>query len=122
MVTSIKLEKDWDPKEDEAAIGDSRALNAIYNVVDKNIFRLIKTCESAKEACEILEGAHEGTTKVRSSRLQLLTTRFEAMNMLEVTTIAEFNVSISDVANESFSLGVSISDENLVRKIPRSLP
>ena len=48
--TGSKPEKDWSPTEDEAALGISCALNAIFNGVDKNVFRLINTCISAKEA------------------------------------------------------------------------
>ena len=49
-ITGPKPEKEWSPTEDEAALGNSRALNAIFNGVDKNIFRLINTCTSAKVA------------------------------------------------------------------------
>ena len=48
--TGFKPEKDWDPAMDEAALGNSRALNDIFNGVDTNVFRLINTCTSAKEA------------------------------------------------------------------------
>lgn len=39
MVVSFKGEKDWD----DAALGNSRVVNTIYNGVDKNILRLINT-------------------------------------------------------------------------------
>lgn len=45
-----KAEKDWTEKEDETFLGNSRALNATFNGGDKNVFRLINTCVSAKEA------------------------------------------------------------------------
>ena len=48
--TCPKPEKDWSPTEDEAALGNSRALNDIFNGVDKKKFRLINTCTNAKEA------------------------------------------------------------------------
>ena len=48
--TGLKPEKDWDHVEDEAALGNSRALNSIFNGVDKNVFRLINTSTTAKEA------------------------------------------------------------------------
>lgn len=70
----------------------------------------------------LLEVAHEGTSKVCGKRLQLLTTNFEGMNMHEENTISEFNLHIRDIANESLSLGVPMSDDQLVQKILRSLP
>src|ERR1044072_8199968 len=86
------------------------------------MFRLINTCVVAKEAWEILKTAHEGTSRVRMSRLQMLTTQFETLRMGEDQTIAEFHMQIRDIANSSFALGEKISDEKLVRKILRSLP
>jgi hypothetical protein len=41
------------------------------------MFRLIKQCTVAKDAWEILKTAHEGTTRVKSAKIQLLTTKFE---------------------------------------------
>lgn len=49
----MKSEKDWSKEKDEKALGNSRALNSIYNEVNKNIFRIINTCTSAKEAWEL---------------------------------------------------------------------
>lgn len=40
----VKPEKEWSSEEEEASFGNSRALNVVYNGVDKNIFRLINTC------------------------------------------------------------------------------
>jgi gag-polypeptide of LTR copia-type len=78
-----KPEKDWTDDEDEESLGNSRALNAIFNGVDKNVFRLINTCTTAKSAWDILAVAYEGTTKVREQKLQYLTTNFEALVMKE---------------------------------------
>ncbi|MCI50194.1 gag-pol polyprotein, partial [Trifolium medium] len=59
----LKLEEEWSTAEDNAAFGNSNALNALFNGVDKNMFRLIKKCTVAKEAWEILRTTHEGTAK-----------------------------------------------------------
>lgn len=42
--------------------------------------------------------------------------------MLESESIAEFNVRLLDISNESFALGMKIFEEKLVRKVLRSLP
>ena len=41
--------------------------------------------------------------------------------MEEGESIAEFNVCIRDIANESYSLGKPMTDEDLVRKTLRAL-
>jgi len=40
--TILKLEEQWTTAEYELALGNSKALNALFNGVDKNMFRLIK--------------------------------------------------------------------------------
>src|ERR1044072_5306048 len=56
----FKDEADWTAEEDAEALANSKALNAIFNGVDKNMFRLMNTCTIAKEAWEILRTDHEG--------------------------------------------------------------
>ena len=50
LLHELKPEEDWSKEEDEIALGNSKALNSIFNGIDKNIFRLVKTCEVAKDA------------------------------------------------------------------------
>ncbi|KAA0067421.1 gag-pol polyprotein [Cucumis melo var. makuwa] len=64
-----KSELMWTREEDDAVVGNSGALNALFNVVDQNIFKFYNTCKSAKAAWDILEVAFEGTSKVKISRL-----------------------------------------------------
>jgi len=97
-------------------------LNALFNGVDKNMFRLIKQCTVAKNTWEILKTTHKGTYKVKSSRLQLLTTKFEYLKMLEDENIQDYYLNILNIANSFDSLGEKISNEKLVRKILRSIP
>ncbi|KAK2371612.1 gag-protease polyprotein [Trifolium repens] len=118
----LKPEEDWTPAEDTLALGNNKALNALFNGVDKNMFRLIKQCTVAKDAWEILKTTHEGTFKVKSSRLQLLHSKFENLRMKEEDTIYDFHMSVLDLANSFDSLGERLSDEKMVRKILRSLP
>ncbi|WJX72422.1 hypothetical protein P8452_56307 [Trifolium repens] len=120
--TSLKGVAYWSPEEETEASGNSKALNAIFNGVDENMFKLINTCTEAKQAWEILQTAHEGTFKVRMSKLQLLATKFENLRMEDEETISEFNTRIRDIANSTFALGEKIPEDKLARKILRSLP
>jgi len=122
MTAVLKPEEEWTVAEDKLALGNSKALNALFNGVDKNMFRLIKQCIVAKDAWEILKTAHEGTAKVKSAKLQLLTTKFQNLRMMEDESIQDYHLNILDIANAFDSLGEGISDEKLVRKILRSLP
>ncbi|KAA0050330.1 gag-pol polyprotein [Cucumis melo var. makuwa] len=68
-VSIPKPEVDWTDAEEQASVRNARALNAIFNGVDLNVFKLINSCSTTKEAWRILEVAYEGTTKVKISRL-----------------------------------------------------
>ncbi|MCI62237.1 gag-pol polyprotein, partial [Trifolium medium] len=79
----LKPEEEWSATEDSLSVGNSKALNALFNGVAQNMFRLIKKCTIAKDAWEILKTTQEGTSKVKISRLQLLTRKFENLKMKE---------------------------------------
>ena len=49
-IAVLKLEEGWTTAEDELALGNSKALNALSNGVDKNMFKLIKQFIVAKDA------------------------------------------------------------------------
>ncbi|KAK2354134.1 gag-protease polyprotein [Trifolium repens] len=120
--TNLKPEENWSKKEDELALANNKALNALFSGVDKYMFRLIKKCTVAKDAWEILKTTHEGTPKVKMSRLQLLTTKFENLRMKEDESVHDFHMNVIDFSNSFDSLGEKIPEEKLVRKILRSLP
>ena len=104
-----KPEVEWTVDEDRLANYNSKALNSIFNAINANQFKLISTCEIAKDAREILETAHEGTHAVRLSKLQIFTTHFENLRMKEEESIGEFNSCLCDIANEAFALGERFS-------------
>ncbi|CAM8925770.1 unnamed protein product [Rhodiola kirilowii] len=107
-----KPEALWTEEEDKASMGNSKAMNAIFSAVDENVMKLIINCEVAKEAWDILQTAFEGTDKVRNSRMQAVTTKFEEMKMKESETIAEYNTRVLELSNEASALGKPIDEES----------
>ncbi|XP_012855556.1 PREDICTED: uncharacterized protein LOC105974943 [Erythranthe guttata] len=101
---------------------NSKALNAIFNGIDINQFKIISACECAKEAWEKLQTAYEGTASVRLSKLQMLATRFEDLRMEENETVSDFNSKLCDISNEAHGLGETYPEVKLVRKVLRSMP
>ncbi|CAM8931948.1 unnamed protein product [Rhodiola kirilowii] len=118
----LKLEALWTEDEDKASMGNSKAMNAIFSAVNENVMKLIINCEVAKEAWDILQTAFEGTDKVRNSRMQAVTTKFEEMKMKEDENISEYNTRVLELSNEASALGKPIDEERLASKILRSLP
>src|ERR1044072_3353556 len=119
--TVLKPEEERSKEKEELALGNSKALNALFNGIDRNIFRLVHQCELAKDVWDTLKTTHEGTSKVKMPRLQMLTTKFENLKMKEDENIHEFHMNILEIANASGAFGEKMSEEKLVRKILRSL-
>ncbi|CAM8883833.1 unnamed protein product [Rhodiola kirilowii] len=118
---SLLTKDKWSVAHKNAEAANSRAMNAIFSGVDGKNFKMISTCEIAKKAWDILQTAHEETTKVKISRMETVTSKFESLRMQEDETIADFNTWVFDISNEAFALGEPMTEESLVRKVLRSL-
>ena len=103
------------------ANANSKALNAIFSGVSPDEFHRISHVIIAKEAWEILETTYEGTKKVKDTKLQMLTTRFEELKMSEDESFDSFYGKLNEVVIVKFNLGKK-TDSKVVRKILQSLP
>jgi hypothetical protein len=105
-----------------ARLSNDKALHALCQALSPSEFARISNCEVAKDAWQILETTYEGTKLVKSTKLQMLISKFEEIKMLEEETFREFYTKISDLIKSMVSLEKQISDVKLIRKILRSLP
>ena len=112
----------WDKATLAASNATSKALNAIFCGVSPDEFHRISHITVAKEAWEILEITYEGTKKVKDTKLQMLTTRFEELKMSEDESFDSFYGKLNGVVVSKFNLGEKTKDSKIVRKILRSLP
>ena len=69
-----------------------------------------------------METTYEGTKKVKDTKLQMLTTRFEELRISEDESIDSFYSKLNEVVIGKFNLGEKTKDSKVVRKILRSLP
>ncbi|CAM8947808.1 unnamed protein product [Rhodiola kirilowii] len=120
-IVSLLTKDKWTEAQKNAEAANSKVMNAIFSGVDGKNFKMISTCEIAKKAWDILQTAHEGTTKVKISRMETVTSKFKNLRMQEDETIADFNTRVIDISNEAFALGEPMTKETLVRKVLRSL-
>ena len=65
---------------------------------------------------------YEGTKKVKDTKLQMLTTRFEELKISEDESFDSFYSKLNEVVVSKFNLGEKTEDSKTVRKILRSLP
>ena len=112
----------WDKAALMAANANSKALNAIFCGVSLDEFHRISYVTIAKEVWQILETTNEGNKKVKDTMLQMLTTRFEELEISEDKSFDSFYGKLNEVVIGKFILGEKMEDSKIVRKILRSLP
>ena len=76
----------------------------------------------AQEAWTILETTYEGTRKVKDTKLQMLTTRFEELKMGDDESFDSFYGEHNEIVISKLNPEEKIEDAKVVRKILRSLP
>ena len=96
---------EWQTSQKEAAAFNSKAMNAIFNVVFMEEFKRISNVEVAYTAWNILQIMHKGTKVVKINKLQQLTTRFESIRMFDDECFDEFYAKLNDIVNSTYNLG-----------------
>lgn len=66
-------------------------LNTLFAGVDQEQLKLISQCGTTNNAQDTLQTIHEGNDKVRITRLQTLTSKFEGLRMREDENVELFN-------------------------------
>ena len=107
----------WDKAALVVANANSKVLSAIFCGVSLDEFYRISHITIAKEAWQILETTYEGTKKVKDTKLQILTTRFEELKMSEDESFDSFYSKLNEVVIGKFNLGEKTEDSKIVRKI-----
>ena len=110
----------WDKTTLTTTNTNNKALNAIFCGISLDEFNRISHVTIAKEVWQILETTYEGTKKVKDTKLQMLTTRFE-LKMSEDKSFDSFYEKLNEVVIGKFNLGEKMEDSKIVRKILQSL-
>ena len=112
----------WDNAALAKANANSKAINAIFCGVSLDEFHRILHVETTEEAWTILETTYEGTKKVKDTKLQMLTSKFEELKMGDDKAFDSFYGKLNEIVIAKLNLGEKIEDSKVVRKILRSLP
>ncbi|XP_059288400.1 uncharacterized protein LOC132041710 [Lycium ferocissimum] len=126
--------------KDEAGIAATQKMRQEYNeadrkAVEKNYkvkkilvrgigaeeYNRILACTTAKEIWEALQTAHERTTQVKNTKIDMLTTEYELFKMKEDESIHDMHTRFTSIINELSSLGEVITSIKLLRKLLRVL-
>ncbi|XP_070020017.1 uncharacterized protein [Nicotiana sylvestris] len=90
--------------------------------IEPNEYNRVLTCDTAKEIWEALQITHEGTTQVKQSKIDMLTTEYELFRMKDDESIQDMHTRFTFIINELHSLGDVVPRNKLVRKILSVLP
>ena len=121
-VKPITIKSEWDKAALALANVNSKAINAIFCGVSSDEFHRMSHMKTAKEAWTILEMTYESTKKVKDTKLQMLTTKFEKLKTGDDEAFNSFYGKLNEIVIAKFNLGENIEDSKVVRKILRSLP
>ena len=84
---------------------DAKAMNALFCTLTKEEFNRVSTVTSANRIWHTFQVTHEGTNKVKESKISVLIHRFELFKMKENETISEIVTRFSDITNSLVALG-----------------
>ncbi|XP_021999366.1 uncharacterized protein LOC110896210 [Helianthus annuus] len=94
----------------------------IFQALPEDILLQVAKNQSAKDIWEALRVRFLGADRVQKARLATLRREFEQLRMKETDSIENFAGKISGFVSRYSSLGSSLDDEALVRKLLDSVP
>ena len=89
--------------------------------LDWNEFNRVSVYKSAYEIWKTLQVTHEGTSKVKRTKISILTNQFQLFKMNPNEFISDMYSRFQDIVHSLISLGKNFSKEDQVRKILNSL-
>ena len=85
-------------------------------------YNRVSLCENAKEVWDKLQVTHEGTNRVKETKIGMLTREYELFSMKQEETITEIYNRFTTIVNNLKGLGKAYGNKELVKKILNSLP
>ena len=107
----------WNELEKKTFALNAKAMNALFYALDKNEFNRLFICETTFDIWHTLEVTHEGTSRVKESKINLLVHSYELFRMKSSETIGDMYTRFMDIVNGLKGLGKSFSNFKLVNKI-----
>ncbi|XP_057999032.1 spindle assembly checkpoint component MAD1-like [Hevea brasiliensis] len=117
-----KLEDEYNELDWKKVSSNAKALNILHCALDATEYNRISGCTSAKEVSDKLEVTYEGTNQVKESKANRLVREYELFEMKPGETISEMSIRFTDLVNVLKALEKEFTEEELVKKVLRSLP
>ncbi|GJZ59431.1 zinc finger, CCHC-type containing protein [Tanacetum coccineum] len=101
---------------------DKTVIAFLYQALPKEQLLQITKHKPAKAIWDALKIRHIREERVQQARLQTLKSDFEMLHMKEDETIDTFTAKLTTLVNKAASLGHTMEDETLVRKLLNAVP
>ena len=101
---------------------NNTAVAMLYQALPENMILQIANLTSAKDIWDALKVRHIGVDRVKEARLQTLESGFESLKMDANDSLDVYAGKISEIASQASSLGHTLDDKRLVRKLLGSVP
>ncbi|XP_049406323.1 uncharacterized protein LOC125869989 [Solanum stenotomum] len=113
----VKTRKDYNEADRKKIEKNYKAKKILAYGIGADEYNRISACETANEIWDCLQTTHEGTQRVKESKVDMLTTQYENFIMKEGETIFEMNSRFTSITNELRGLGKPIPVRKQIRKI-----
>ncbi|XP_070008657.1 uncharacterized protein [Nicotiana sylvestris] len=121
-LTMPKTKKEYTNADIKAVEKNFCAKKTLVCGIGSDEYNRISTCETTNEIWEALQIAHEETTQVKQSNIDMLTTEYELFRMKDDEFIQDMHIRFTSIINELYSLDEVIPRNKLVRNILSILP
>ncbi|GKD77183.1 zinc finger, CCHC-type containing protein [Tanacetum coccineum] len=101
---------------------DKTATAFLYKALPEDQLLQITKHKTTKTIWDALKTRHIGEERIQQARLQTLKSEFEMLHMKEDETINTFTAKLTTIVNKAASLGHTMEDETLVRKLLNAVP
>ena len=111
----------WSNTQKLDATSNAKAMNILFCALDRNEFNRVSMFTSGYEIWRTLKVSHEGTNKVKLSKISMLKNQFENFKMRPNESINDMYSRFQDIYHALLSLEQKFTDFDVVTKILNSL-
>ena len=94
----------WTPEQNGVAQNNSKAMNILFCSLDRNEFNRVSVCKTAYVIWRTLQVTHEGTNKVKLTKIAMLVNQFELFKMNENESISDMYCRFQEIVHSLTAL------------------
>ena len=125
METILKAYGLWETLEDTEKVDERKMYTAkalILTTLPEDILMQVAQYSKANEVWESIKVRYIGEDRVQKARLQTLRSELETLKMKNNETVSDFAGKLGSIRGKFKSLGSTLKDKTLVRKLLNSVP